>query len=107
MSGFSAGHEPSGGQLSRREIHVIPDNLNIHKPKTDRWLARHKNVHFHFTPTHGSWLNQFEYWFSILQRKALRTVSFTSTEQLRGAIDSFIEGYSKTGSPVRMDQNLR
>ena len=29
------------------------DNLNTHKPKHDRWLA-HKNVHFHFTPTHAS-----------------------------------------------------
>ena len=43
-----------------REIHVILDNLNTHKPRHDRWLARHKNVHFHFTPTHASWLNQVE-----------------------------------------------
>jgi transposase len=49
-----------------REIHVILDNLNTHKPKRGRWLARHKNVHFHFTPTHASWLNQVECWFSIL-----------------------------------------
>jgi transposase len=41
-----------------REIHVILDNLNTHKPKRDGWLARHKNVHFHFTPTHASWLNR-------------------------------------------------
>jgi hypothetical protein len=34
-----------------REIHVILDNLNTHKPKNDRWLKRHANVHFHFTPT--------------------------------------------------------
>ena len=33
-----------------RQIHVILDNLNTHKPKTDRWLGRHPNVHFHFTP---------------------------------------------------------
>src|ERR1700730_26131 len=33
-----------------REIHVILDNLNTHEPKHDRWLARHKNIHFHFTP---------------------------------------------------------
>jgi hypothetical protein len=39
-----------------REIHVILDNLNTHKPKHDCWLARHKNIHFHFTPTHASWL---------------------------------------------------
>ena len=52
-----------------REIHVILDNLNTHKPKHDRWLARHKNVHFHFTPTHASWLNQVEVWFSILSSR--------------------------------------
>src|SRR5690349_19328363 len=39
---------------------------DTHKPKHDRWLARHKSVHFHFTPTHASWLNQLEIWFSIL-----------------------------------------
>ena len=53
------------------EIHVILDNLNTHKPKLDRWFARHPNVHFHFTPTHASWLNQVEIWFSILQGKSL------------------------------------
>ncbi|MCP3970283.1 MAG: hypothetical protein GY717_08200 [Rhodobacteraceae bacterium] len=41
-----------------REIHVILDNLNTHKPKCDRWLARHKNVHFHLTPTSASILAQ-------------------------------------------------
>jgi hypothetical protein len=31
--------------------------MNTHKPKNDRWLKRHPNVHFHFTPTRASWLN--------------------------------------------------
>ena len=39
-------------------IHVVLDNLNTHKPKNDRWLKRHPNVQFHFTPTRASWLNQ-------------------------------------------------
>src|SRR5438034_3143166 len=47
-----------------RQIHVILDNLNTHKPKRDRWLQRHPNVRFHYTPTHASWLNQVEIWFS-------------------------------------------
>jgi transposase len=50
-----------------REIHVILDNLNTHKPKNDRWLARHKNVHFHYTPTSASWLNQVESGFPCWQ----------------------------------------
>src|ERR1700693_5721150 len=41
-------------------IHVILDNLNTHKPRNDCWLRRHPNVHFHFTPTRASWLNQVE-----------------------------------------------
>ncbi len=41
-----------------KELHVILANLNTHKPKHDRWWARHKNVHLPFTPTHASWLNE-------------------------------------------------
>ena len=59
-------------------IHVILDNLNTHKPRNDRWLRRHPNVHFHFTPTRASWLNQVEIWFSILQGQSLHGASFTS-----------------------------
>jgi transposase len=61
-------------------IHVVLDNLNTHKPKNDRWLKRHPNVHFHFTPTRASWLNQVEIWFSILQGNSLKDASFTSVK---------------------------
>ena len=41
-----------------RELHMILDNLNIHKNETARrWLKRHPRVHFHYTPTHTSWVN--------------------------------------------------
>jgi transposase len=82
-----------------REIHVILDNLNTHKPKDDRWLKRHPNVHFHFIPTYSSWLNQVECWFSILSRQALRGTSFTSPKQLRKAIDEFVAAYNQTAAP--------
>ena len=59
-----------------REIHVILDNLRTHKPKVERWLPRHPNVHFHYTPTHASWMNQIEIWFSILWKGALRGGAF-------------------------------
>lgn len=80
-------------------IHVVLDNLNTHKPKHDRWLARHRNVHFHFTPTHASWLNQVEVWFSILVRAALAGASHTSPRQVRLAIDRFVEAYNPTATP--------
>src|SRR6476661_2664820 len=86
-------------QNAGREIHVILDNLNTHKPKNDRWLKRHPNVHFHFTPTRASWLNQVEIWFSILQSKSLYGASFTSVKQLREHIDAFIEAYNVDAKP--------
>ena len=82
-----------------RDIHVILDNLNTHKPKHDRWLARHPRVHFYFTPTHASWLNQIECWFSILSRAALRGASFTDVPQLRAAIDRFIDVDNPAAAP--------
>ena len=82
-----------------RKIHVILDNLSTHKPKHDRWLTCHPNVRFHFTPTHASWLNQVECWFSILMRGALRGASFTSPQQLRQAIDNFIASYNQDTVP--------
>lgn len=82
-----------------QEIHVVLDNLNTHKPKNDRWLAHHPNVHFHFTPTSASWLNQVEIWFSILVGKALKGASFTSLGQLKAHINAFIKDYNKTARP--------
>jgi transposase len=82
-----------------REIHVVLDNLNTHKPKEDRWLRRHPHVHFHYTPTYSSWLNQVECWFSILSRQALRGASFTSPEQVREAINRFVAAYNDKAAP--------
>jgi transposase len=83
----------------QRELQVIVDNLNTHKPKQDRWLRQHPLAHLHFTPTHASWLNQVEVWFSLLARRALRGASFTSVRQLREAIDAFIAVYNPQAVP--------
>jgi len=89
-----------------RELHVVLDNLNTHKPKHDRWLARHPNVHFHYTPTHASWLNQVECFFSILWRHALRGLSTTSVRDLRRAIDAFIEAYCQNAHPFEWTKHV-
>jgi transposase len=81
------------------ELHVILDNLSTHKPKRDRWLACHPRVHFHYTPTHASWLNQIEIWFSKLSRAALQGASFASVRELRQAIADFIAAHNCTAQP--------
>jgi transposase len=82
-----------------KEIHVVLDNLNTHKPKQDRWLKAHPRVHFHFTPTHSSWLNQIECWFSILSRSALQGASFNSVKMLIDAIETFIARWNEHATP--------
>jgi transposase len=89
-----------------REIHVVLDNLNTHKPKEDRWLQRHPQVHFHYTPTYSSWLNQVECWFSILSRQALRGASFTSPQQVREAIDRFVTAYNQKAAPFEWKKSV-
>lgn len=82
-----------------KEIHVILDNYCTHK-KNDDWLAKYQGrVQFHFTPTSASWLNQIEIWFGLLTRKALRGASFTSKEQLRSAIETFVARTNQNPKP--------
>src|SRR5271165_4770184 len=90
----------------QQQIHVILDNLNTHKPKHDRWLQRHKNVHFHYTPTHASWLHQIEIWFSILSRQALAAASFHSVPQLCRSIDDFLAAYNQTAHPFEWKKHV-
>jgi len=100
-------HEPSiWPDISIRKFTWFLDNLSSHKPKEDRWLRAHPNVRFHFTPTHASWLNQIEIWFSILSRQALRGANFTSVARLRQAIDEFIKNYNSDAAPFEL-QHLR
>lgn len=83
-----------------REIHVILDNYCTHK-KCDAWLERHPQVHFHYTPTSASWLNQVEIWFGIFSRKALRGASFKNVEELRAAIEAYVAAYKSGARPFR------
>jgi len=91
---------------ARRHIHVILDNLNTHKPKHDRWRQRQSNVHFHYIPTHASWLNQVEIWFSLLSRQSLTSASFTGSQQLRQQIDHFIAAYNQNAHPFEWKKQI-
>jgi hypothetical protein len=51
---------------------------------------------FHYTPKHGSWMNQIEIWFSILVRKVLKRGNFASITDLKRKVLAFIEYYNRT-----------
>ena len=86
----------------QRRIHVILDNLNTHCDTNrgafmTQWNRRHGNRFvFHYTPTHGSWLNQIELWFSILSRRILRYGNFHSPGELAEAVMAFIREWNET-----------
>ena len=86
--------------LGDRQLHVILDNYCAHK-RCDAWLAQHPHVHFHFTPTSASWLNQVEIWFGIMARKALRGASFKNVAELRQAIEALIAAYNPKARPFK------
>lgn len=53
----------------------------------------HKHV-FHFTPTHGSWLNQVELFFSVVARRFLRRGDFASVAQFAERLRAWLEHYN-------------
>ena len=69
-----------------------PPEKELHNMEKRReWLtADNKRIVFHYTPFHGSWLNQVEIWFGILNAKCLRE-SYNSPEAMYKAINEFNE----------------
>lgn len=84
----------------RRELHVILDNSSTHStPEVEAWLAKNPRVHFHYTPTSGSWLNQVEGFFGILTKQSLSLTHFPSKKALRDHIEAFIESWNQNPTP--------
>jgi len=84
----------------RRPLHVVLDNSSTHStPEVERWLQRHKRVHFHFTPTSASWTNMVEIWFSMLTNQQVRRGVYHDVPELIAAIEHFIDGYNERAKP--------
>lgn len=84
----------------RRELHVVLDNSSTHgTPDVVAWLKKNPRIHFHYTPTSASWLNQVEGFFGILTKQSLRATEFLSKKQLRDHIASYIAGWNKDPTP--------
>ena len=82
------------------ELHVVLDNLNIHKNEAAKqWLLRHPRVHFHYTATHASWMNMIECFFSILTRQALTQSVQRSKRDLKEFLLRYLKKYSENPKP--------
>ena len=79
-----------------RELHVVLDNSSSHgTPAVRAWLAQHPQVHFHYTPTSGSWLNQVEGFFGILGKQSLSLTDFYSTRALRDHLGAYMRAWNR------------
>jgi transposase len=84
-------------------LHLVLDNGASHVSKqTKTWLAAHTDRFVvHHTPTHASWLNQVELFFSILGRRLLKRGEFKSVDDLVNRISAFITDYNHTAKPFK------
>ena len=79
------------------ELHIVLDNLSVHKHATVlAWAERRRRLHLHFTPTYASWLNQIEIWFRILTRAVVKDGVWRSKAELVAQIMAYIQAYNAT-----------
>ncbi|MCW5866659.1 MAG: IS630 family transposase [Candidatus Eremiobacteraeota bacterium] len=80
----------------RKKIILILDNGTTHKSAaTTEFLSKNPRLIPHFTPTHASWLNQIELWFSALSRHALCRASFSGRAALVERIENYIAHHNQ------------
>jgi transposase len=82
------------------DIHLVVDNYATHKtPIIKAWLAKRPRYHVHFTPTHGSWLNQVERWFGLLTQRQIKRGAHKSVSSLKAAIQEFLDAHNDEVTP--------
>lgn len=86
---------------SARRVFWITDNGSSHRgPTAARELtAHHPNAVLVHTPTHASWLNQIELYFSILQRKVLTPNDFRNLAEIEARLHAFAAAYTALAKP--------
>ncbi len=84
-----------------RRVFWIVDNASIHRGQRciQRFRRQWPNTLVVHTPTHASWLNQVEIYFSIVQRKVLTPNDFRSLEEVADRLADFQGYYQEIAKP--------
>lgn len=82
-------------------VFLIVDNGCAHHPSTspERLRRQFPQLEVVHLPTHASWLNQIEIYFSIVRRKALTPLDFPSKAALKERLASFQGHYNQRAVP--------
>lgn len=79
----------------KKQLHIIVDNLSIHKHKSIiEWIESKQRLTIHYTPTYSSWLNQIEIWFNILSKDVLKDGVWKSKKQLVNQLMEYVKTYN-------------
>lgn len=86
---------------SARRVFWVVDNGTVHRGQKaiDRLQGRWANLVLVHLPTHASWLNQIEIYFSILARKALTPCHFENLDELTERILGFQAEFRTSARP--------
>jgi len=84
-----------------RRVFWIVDNGSSHRgfASVQRLQERYPRLQLVHGPVHGSWLNQIEIYFSIIQRKVLTPNDFQSTDEVAHALWQFERHFEVIGRP--------
>ncbi len=86
---------------SAERVFWIVDNGSSHRGERSvkRLQGEWPNLRLVHLPTHASWLNQIEIYFSVVQRKVLTPNDFASIEVLAERLVAFQERYERVAEP--------
>jgi transposase len=91
-----------------RDLHVVLDNSSTHNTQDIRtWLCDHPRIHFHYTPTRASWLNQIEGFFGILAKQSLSVTDFHSTRALQDHLIAYLRAWNENPTPFEWTKPAR
>jgi hypothetical protein len=95
-------------------IHLVMDNLNIHRRKSLTDLLGNDvgdqvwdRFTIHYTPTHGSWLNQAEIEIGIFSRQCLGTRRIPDLETLRRETLAWNRRINRAGTKINWKFNRK
>jgi hypothetical protein len=86
---------------SAKQVFWIVDHGNSHHPSTfpQRLCKAYSHAIAVHLPTHASWVNHIELYFSIVQRKALTPNDFPNIQALTERLLAFQDHYNRTAKP--------
>ena len=90
-------------QGPRPALHRRQPRAPTRPARSLRFLEDNPHVHIHYTPTHASWLNQVELFFSILERRLLRRGEFASVDELAERDHRLHQGLQPKSGAVPLD----